>query len=418
MGANEKKFIFEKYHFDLKEKEIKFYYLLQTPEKIYRFIEKLFLPAVISSSAPVLRTVLDNLFLILGISYWKLFCPSSIEILPFRLSKPQADFWNTVYTKGLGEFFYKNKIDFRGLVRFPFSVSEKPKPVRIFRKGRSLLMLGGGKDSIVAGELLKKKKKTFDLFILNPVPLQKKVGELLNRDIIFIKRILDPKLPQLNAGGAYNGHVPVSAIYAFTGLLAACLYDYKQIVAANEKSANYGNIKYLGGMINHQWSKSAEFEDLFQKYVYKFITPDIIYYSLLRPYGEIEIVKMFSKYPQYFNVFSSCNTNFRLSKSDFNSGRWCGRCPKCAFVFAALSAYLEKNEVIKIFDKNMLADKTLIPVYKELLGFKNHKPFECVGTPQETKKAFQIIAKRKEFDDDPVIKMYFRGFASMSGDGS
>lgn len=278
-------------------------------------------------------------------------------------------------------------------------------------------MLGGGKDSIVAGELLKKRKKRFALYTLNPVPLHKKVGKLLGGEIISLQRTLDPKLMRLNARWAYNGHVPVSAIYGFTGLLAAALHGYKYVVAANEKSANYGNIKYLGQTVNHQWSKSVEFEKLFREYVREFITPDITYYSLLRSYNELKIAQMFSKYPQYFSVFSSCNTNFRLrQKFQVASGRlldgtfdngtkkWCGKCPKCAFVFAALAAFLPKNEVLIIFGKNMLADEKLIPVYKELLGIKGHKPFECVGTPEETRRAFALIRKRGEFDRDPVIR--------------
>lgn len=275
-------------------------------------------------------------------------------------------------------------------------------------------MLGGGKDSIVAGELLRQKRKDFGLYILNPVPLQQRVGKLLGGDIIPIRRVLDPGLLRLNAKGAYNGHVPVSAVYAFTGLLAAAAYGYKYTVAANEKSANFGNVKYLGHMINHQWSKSAEFERLFQEYVREFITPDIKYYSLLRPYTELEITEKFSRYPKYFPVFSSCNANFRISSGprpglysrDYR-GRasivWCGKCPKCAFTFAALAAYIPKNKVVKIFGNNLFADKNLIPVYEELLGLKRHKPFECVGTPEETKRAFRLIRRRGDFNHDFVL---------------
>src|SRR3989344_8851463 len=64
---------------------------------------------------------LQMLHLIGGASYWKTCCPKEMRIEEYELTKDQAEFWNTVYTKGMGEFFYRNDIDFRGLVNFPRS---------------------------------------------------------------------------------------------------------------------------------------------------------------------------------------------------------------------------------------------------------------------------------------------------------
>lgn len=69
--------------------------------------------------------MLQALHLILGISYYKLYCPKEIKVGSYALTKSQAEFWNTIYTKGLGEFFYKNNIDFRGLINFPYDDSRK-----------------------------------------------------------------------------------------------------------------------------------------------------------------------------------------------------------------------------------------------------------------------------------------------------
>jgi hypothetical protein len=65
--------------------------------------------------------------------------------------------------------------------------------------------------------------------------------------------------------------------------------------------------------INHQWSKSAEFENLFKNYVSANISEDFSIYSLLRDWYEIKVVKEFSKYSQYFYSFSSCNRNFHIT---------------------------------------------------------------------------------------------------------
>ena len=402
----------------LEKGEAWFHYLIEFPEKRIEFTEKLFFPPLQANGVPpeLLKTVLESLLLILGISYWKLYCPRQLNLGSIFLTKEQAQFWTTVYTKGLGEFFYVNKIDYRGLIEFPFSEHTEASLVVFPRQHRALLPLGGGKDSIVSAELLKKNNTPFDVALFaksnGSFPIHEGVLEAMEKQPLIIRRELDPKLFVLNnQEGVYNGHVPVSAMYAFLGLFAAVLYDYRFIVLSNEKSASYGNTEYLGEEVNHQWSKSEEFEKMFQKYVADNITHDVEYFSLLRPLSEIKIAQIFSNYSQYFSLFSSCNRNFTI-KSSSMQGKWCGQCPKCAFVFAMLSAFLFKKEVVKIFGKNLFADQALISVYKELLGMEKFKPFECVGTPEEVRLAFILAHKKGEYNDDVVIKMFEEALGS------
>jgi hypothetical protein len=65
-------------------------------------------------------------------------------------------------------------------------------------------------------------------------------------------------------------------------LLVAYLYDYKYLVLSNELSANSGNTLWNGFEINHQYSKSLEFEKDFKNYVEENISDDLKYFSLLR----------------------------------------------------------------------------------------------------------------------------------------
>lgn len=369
--------------------------------------EKIILPSQIPSHAEneLIDKVLESLHIILGITYFKMFCPKKIT-LPYALSKAQADFWNTVYTKGLGEFFYKNKIDFRGLINFPYMDKPKIQPRRLYeaKKGRFLVGIGGGKDSVVSVEILKKENKEITGFILDsqntPPQIQIDVAKKMEIDYLIVKRQLDSQLFDLKS--EYNGHIPITAIYSFIALLLAAIYDYSSIIIPNGKSANFGNVNYLGIEINHQWSKSEEFEKLFQEYVKQHVTPNIYFSSNLRPYSEIEIAKLFSSHKKYFPVFSSCNKNYRI-KGDVNQKKWCGECPKCAFVFIILAAYLSKEEVVKIFDKNLLNDSELIPLYQDLIGKGKMKPFDCVGTFEESRQALEIIRNKGEFDVSKII---------------
>ena len=73
-----------------------------------------------------------------------------------------------------------------------------------------------------------------------------------------------------------------------------------------------------------------------------------------------------SRHFKYFPAFSSCNKNFTIK--DKQAVRWCCDCPKCAFVFAGLAAFLAKEKVIEIFGENLFAKKDLFPLYRELLA--------------------------------------------------
>jgi hypothetical protein len=403
--GNQKKFIFNGYDFNLQNGRADFRYEIVGEERIL-FTETIIFPKVdVQIPDLLLRSMLESLSLVLGISYWKLYCPNIIEIKNFSLTKEQADFWNILYTKGLGEFFYKNKIDFRGFVQFPFENKLLVSPIQFPRKERYLVGVGGGKDSIVTVEQFKKEGKDFDVFLIGESQIQKDVVNIMKKSPIVVKRSLDPKLFELNkTGKVFNGHVPISSIIAFLSIMTACFYDYKYSVVANEKSANYGNVEYLGEMINHQWSKSEEFEKLFNDYVGKFITLGIKYSSPLRDMTELQVVEKFAQYPQYFKVFSSCNRNFRINNPGQN--KWCGECPKCLFVFLSLAAFLPKEEVLDIFGKNLFEDKNLIPLFEELVGVRNFKPFECVGTPEEVREASKKILERGEFNETILMKHF------------
>lgn len=403
MTRNTDVFKFVSYKIQLDKKTINFDYKTNGLD----LTEKIILPKEIPSSVEdkLIDKVLESLHLILGITYFKMYCQKEI-IIPYHLPKEQADFWNTVYTKGLGEFFYKNKIDFRGLINFPY-IDTLPVQLRQLNDAKRngfLVGIGGGKDSIVSVEILKEQKKEITGFILDsqntPPQIQIDVAKTMEIDYLIVKRQLDPQLFSLKS--SYNGHIPITAIYSFIALLLTVIYDYSSIIIPNGKSANFGNVNYLGTEINHQWSKSEEFEKLFQKYVKQNITPNIDFSSNLRPFSEVEIAKMFSAHKKYFSVFSSCNRNFKII-GKINQKRWCGECPKCAFVFIILAAYLSKEEAVKIFGKNLLEDHQLIPLYNDLIGKGKMKPFDCVGTFEESQQALEIIKNKGEFDVSKII---------------
>ncbi len=376
-----------------------------SPKNIVLFTETIILPKApnLKNIPPKLyKKVLQDLHLALGISYYKLYCSKKIKI-NYSLSKEEADFWNSFYTNGLGEFFYRNKLSSAIFPGFAFDKNKKTKNYRLEKNAKFLVGVGGGKDSIVSAELLKKYGTDFSSFYIETQktpPLVDNIIEKIGKKSFKIKRRLDEKLFN-GETGYYSGHIPISGIYAFLGILSAIFYQFSYFVVANEFSSNFGNVRYKGKIINHQWSKSSEFENLFQNYVKEFISPDLLYFSLIRPFYEIRIAEMFVKLKKYLFSFSSCNNNFKVNRpeEEFSENKlWCGHCPKCVFVFLILSPFLSKEELISIFGRNLFQNVEILATLRDILGFGRSKPFDCVGTYSEARAAFYL--SREKFRDD------------------
>lgn len=357
-----------------------------------------------------LKRALFLLHMIGGISYFKTCLPKNIVIKSGQLSAADAEFWKKVYENGLGEFFYKNKIDYRDLIAFPSTdaVKERKPAAAEERKSRSALVpIGGGKDSVVTIELLKKAKIPATLLRIGSHPLITSQAKTAGLPLFEVKRGLSPRLFELNAEGALNGHVPITAYLSFLSVVLAILRGDEAVVFSNERSANEGNVEYLGMEINHQWSKSLEFERMLQHQVGQ--ATSIKIFSLLRPYSELSIAHMFSKFDWYFPYVTSCNENWKLfAKSEkVSAGKlWCGKCPKCAFVFALLHASMPHAKVSGMFGADLFTDESLLPLYRELLGLEGFKPFECVGTTDETKAAFLISHEKGDSEKTLAMKMF------------
>lgn len=373
--------------------------------KTLRFKETLNFPAGKLQKIPptLLKEFLKNLHLALGISYYKLYCPGTIKT-PYALNEWESGFWHDLYERGLGEFFYRNQIDYRGLIHFPFNKKAKEfVPVSLPTKESALLGIGGGKDSIVAGEFLKQRKLPLTGFVLEtgkPSPVVKDVSKAMGLKLLTVQRALDPQLFK-PLPGSFNGHIPISSIFAFVGLFTAALYGHRYVVVANEASSSIGNLNYLGQEINHQWSKSIDFERRFQTHVWLSLTRDITYFSAIRHLYEIRVVEEFVKHPKYFKLFTSCNRSFRVDKERPKT-LWCGECAKCAFVFAELAAFLKPDELLAIFGKNLFEDEVLLAMYKDLTGLGKMKPFDCVGTFEESRAALRRASK--SWGKTPVLK--------------
>jgi hypothetical protein len=444
------RFVYENFDWEISGKDLKISFDFRIEPNLK------FKPTVIIKNIDKKRVekigdrVLDNLVFNLGLiellSYWKATCspeiliktgylsmkaspssPSSTNLRFVSINKEQIkypsvakggderkfiDWWKDLIINGMGQFFYENKVDFRksNFLKIKTSQIRVNQAIAKFTRTnlkKVLVPVGGGKDSVVTLEILKNAGMRINCFSLNPTDATQKIIKVAGcKDKFIVRRETDPKLLELNRKGFLNGHTPFSAYLAFLSTLVAVIFGQKYIAFSNERSSNEGNVKYFGKIINHQYSKSFDFEKKFREYSKKYLSKNIEYYSFLRPLYEIQIAKLFSKYSKYFNTFLSCNEAYKtysgqklptnpvqIASRLYGARKWCGSCPKCLFVFTALYPFIEESELLKIFGKNLFKDKNLLPLILQLIGERKFKPFECVGTKKESLIAFYLALR-------------------------
>jgi hypothetical protein len=333
------------------------------------------------------------------------YTPLFLERIIVKAGKIESgflEFFDDFFQKGLAEFMYKNKIPFKTLPRIEIVATQSLPP---FQKGKErrkgfLVGHGGGKDSIVSGLLLQKANIDFSYFVLSHDALRLETSQInfLEGYSAFIVQ-QNPYPAQfaksfVEKNGGFLGHRPLSGYLGMLGVFAAYLLDKKGFIVSNEASASTGNLYHEGVEINHQYSKGYEAEKKFRSFLQQYCPVEVEYFSLLRPISELRIAKIFSENPQYLSTFMSCNKGILNHK-------WCGECPKCAFVFLFIGAYINLAEAKKLFSGvDLLADPTLENTFLELLGLQNHKPFECVGEYEECQIMFHKIIQENALSNN------------------
>lgn len=385
----------------------------------YELQESIKFPKPLPENKPI-ESNLKALHLALGISYYKIFVSNSIQH-PYTINQEEADFWNEVFKNGLGEFLYVNKLDKNRLAKFyPQSgISTEVDPSWEPEK-KGLLGIGGGKDSIVAGELLKEARLPITGFVLatgEQLGQTKQVADVMDIELDAVERNIDKQLLEIQElPGAYKGHIPISLIFGLIGGVLAITDKASFVVVANESSASIPRIEWQGELVNHQWSKSIEFETMLQNYLHSFVSPKLNYLSAIRPYGSIGIAKIFANYSQYFEVFTSDNSIFRINKDHRPEGRWSLESPKSLSSFILLSPWLTEEELLRTFGRNFLDETSLEKLFFELIGIEGHQPLDCVGTEEELLASLNRAYEQGKFKDSSLVKAAIERGAIKEGD--
>jgi hypothetical protein len=386
------------------------------------FTERVRFPAPTHEPSPArlqaFRAVLGLLHAVAGVSYFKAAAPPVIDLGTARFTAAELAFLRGVYLHGMREFAYQNDLPSVLETRFvgggaepgsgtggaadPASLSGESDRSWYSPDARPLVPCGGGKDSIVSTEAMIRSGRDPVAFAVNPNHIITSVVRTSDLELLTATRRLDPYLFQLNRLGAYNGHVPVTAVNSLIAVASAILHGLGPVVMSNESSASSPNLLWRGEPVNHQWSKSAQAEQALQAALRSRLGVDGLYFSVLRHLNEMQIAELFCRTTAYDDVLTSCNNAYTIDRPA--TQRWCGNCPKCRFVFLALAPFAGVERMERIFSANLLDDETQLPGYRALLGIGSIKPFECVGEIEESQAAVARLAELAPWREAAVVR--------------
>jgi UDP-N-acetyl-alpha-D-muramoyl-L-alanyl-L-glutamate epimerase len=340
-----------------------------------------------------------HLHIAAGTSYYKTAAPPAVTVESGELTAAEVGFHRHLYDDGLREFAVENCLPVpRPVTLSSPSAAQPPLPVTSPRSGGVVVPIGGGKDSMVLIEALRPLGPR--LLAVNPHPLVIELARRAGLQLLVVRRTLSPELTVLNRTGALNGHVPITAIVSLIAAVGSFVYGYDTIAMAIERSASEETVLVDGVPVNHQYSKSLEFERLMGDLLATSIDPGLTYGSALRPYSELAIARAFATLTEYHSTFCSCNTAFRQSARA--QDRWCGECAKCRFVGLVLAPFMGREALQAVIGRDMFADPGQIAGFAALMS-ADEKPFECVGERRESAAALSMLSDLPEWEGSPVV---------------
>lgn len=351
---------------------------------------------------------LEMLHLVAGVSYWKAGLAPRMSFPAGQPTPAMAEFLTGLYIHGLAEFSHVNQLVIDDRVDFVSNArrgsARSGEPLDLLMPERALVAMGGGKDSLVALNMARESGMEVQPVCVGGSKLIRETVAAAKLPLLQIRRELAPELKAMNEAGAWNGHVPVTAINSAILLCAALLYGYRYVIFANERSADEATLlSHDGRAINHQYSKSSTFEKSWLEIIHSHISPGLDCFSLLRPFSELEIVRRFVALEEFHAVYSSCNRNFHLEGSKI-SGRWCGDCPKCRFAALSLALFMSPQEVSAIMGADLLDNLQQEEGFRELCALGRDKPFECVGEFGESRAAMAHLANVSAWQGQALVR--------------
>ncbi len=370
-----------------------------------RFEESVAFPAL-ADSAPS-RALARLAALVMGTSYYKARPIGSI-VCDFPLTPAARRLTELTYGPGLGEFYVRNQLTYPPALTIeaeaaaPAPRADRPAP----QTPRAACAFGGGKDSHVAASILAEagaQVERVSAFLSEKVAAR--MQTMSEAPLTFMKRTIDPHLIEISRSGeALNGHIPITAINSVLLTLHAEAQGLDWVVFANERAASEATMEANGHPVNHQFSKSLEFEDALRAAL-KEAGARAAYFSVLRPVSELWTAHYLATRSGALDIFASCNRNFVFAGPNaLDEGqRWCGQCAKCVYTAVLLAPFLSLGAHAAVFQSRPLHDRANAPFLREMAGLTDAKPWECVGERREVAAALSYLLTLEDWRAAPLV---------------
>jgi hypothetical protein len=381
--------------------------------KYGKFSEVVTFPTRIAENVSAnFESLLDVTAFIVGISYYK--CAAAPKLVSsFKIRKSGYELINAVYNEGLGEFFARNKLPYPNCLELDVEIesgsSAESKRFPSTDETQPIVAFGGGKDSHAAIELIERTGRKPQLVsVALSDTVETTLQSMALENVRFIRREIDPNLLHLNNQGiVLNGHIPITAINSALLCLLAMIEGKNWVVFANERGASQPTTTYLDQEVNHQYSKSLGYENLFRNVLSDMTDNTLEYFSILRPFSELWIAAFIAREAgDRGRILASCNRNFVFSGSAVleTGQRWCGRCSKCIYTAIIMAPNMKVSQFCDMFGENLLDDTKNIGFARDLCGLGTAKPWECVGDLQDTLAAMHYLGYDPEWKDFAVVR--------------
>jgi 7-cyano-7-deazaguanine synthase in queuosine biosynthesis len=351
---------------------------------------------------PAVAGALDLLALATSVSYLKATLPERVEVVGRPAGAAATTMLRALLTDGLAELALRNglgrldgRIEVIGSTDGAVPVSPSPSAAR----PGTLVTVGGGKDSALTLAIAARHDPEVLAVAVNARPPMERTAAWAGVGLVRVERRLDRQLLELNARGAINGHVPITAIVTAAAVLTAAILGRGTVLVSNERSADAATRTIDGWAVNHQYSKTAVFQRLLDEALVEAGTRTRVV-SFLRPLSELAIARGVAKQTGLVASVTSCNAAYAM---DGPGDGWCGRCDKCRFVQLALAPFSERDRLTSDLGFDALGDPAQIDGFAAMLD-ADTKPFECVGTVEEVRLALDLLAADPGWRDAPAVR--------------
>ncbi|MDH3678593.1 MAG: hypothetical protein OEV40_01460 [Acidimicrobiia bacterium] len=330
--------------------------------------------------------------------------PDAIDFGPYAdlVTDSFWSLWETIFRNVWGVWRYENDLpDFRLERPGGTTGSGAVAPVSVTTGDVATLMLcGGGKDSLVSMRLLERGGVDYDAFVYSHSTygrgqhqhdlidglLEHCRHQRLHRGWV-IDDAVDSPAARLHPERGIARIIAAETVSSYwTALPVALQHGFTNVALGVTKSTDEHNLTWErnGEKINYLWGMSSLAEEMLHGYVRDHLVSNVAIFHVLRPIHDI-------------NVFTLLNQSLDAVPATHSCAQvkpWCCRCAKCLYVWMSYVAWLPQSVVAETFSVNLFDLPENRTILRKMLGLESYKPADCVGTVSEARLAF-LLCRRK-----------------------